>query len=293
MPLKRFGATAPKQYDFTQTGIGLGGYSDNFANMVPRTVRLPGLDGGFDEFGRARAPSEIGQVRQEVTISAETRTEMDAKRDTVRAMADWGKQRLFMQPTDPALAERWCWARVNNIQISRDEGQQTDLMQRLSIIWQASDPRWYAAGTENTVFWGEGATWGGGAKWGGALGITACSGLSTSISINRSGNATVYPRFFIRCSSSQSCQNPIIQRLNGAEVVDQVAWVGTVAANQTLAIDARGLSVKLDGSNAYAAFSALNPAWFSLLPGSNSLKVLFANSGDAASVHVAYYEGYY
>jgi hypothetical protein len=291
MPLKQFGTASPKLYSFTQAGVVLGAYSDNFANLVPKTSRIFGMDGGFPEFGDDRPPSEIGTVRQSVTLVATTRALMEAKRDLLKQIADWGKQKLVMTPTDGGL-ERSCYATINSIQMNKNEGEHTDLWQTAQIIWQVVYPRWRTVGTES-VLWDDGWAWDDGTVWGGGGGFAA-SGTSTSTTVTNNGKATVQPRISILCGAGQTVTNPIIQRLVNNIVIDEVLYVGTLVAEDALEINCRAWSVELNNTNAYSsAFDFTHPSWFRLEPGANTVRVLFTNPGDAATVQLAYYEEYY
>jgi hypothetical protein len=266
-------------------------FAHNFANVVPATVRLPALSGGFDELGEAPAPSEIGRVTTSFVLTADSRSEMEAKRDAVKAMVGWGVGRLYVQPSDPALAQRWCTARVNNVGIPERPDEHTDLFQRVTVDWQVSDPRWYALGTE-TWKWGDGTPWGQ-SKWGGAVPQVAASGLVTFFTITTLGSALTRPRITIACATGQTALNPKIQRGIGPTVVDEVAWTGTLNAGDSLEINCRGWTVKKNGADAYSSsFAFLHPDWMRLLPGLNALAVVLGNSGNACSVTLRYYEAF-
>jgi hypothetical protein len=271
-------------------------YRDNFGNVVPRTVKLPGVAGGFDEYGDDPAPGEIGSISFTFYLEALARSEMTAKRDAVRKMLSWGKSLLYMQPSDPALAERFCFARLNNVDIPENREKHTDLFQRVALTFQSGDPYWLSIGTENSAFWGDQVSYYGDnvTTWGGATTPTAISGLSTTVNVTRSGSAIVQPRLLFRCASGQTITNPIVQRLINNVVVDQVSWTGTLGSYEVLDIDCRGMAVRSTQLNAYNNLAVITPWWLRLYPGvTNTLKVLLANSGDACSLRVAYYEGWY
>src|SRR5687768_4199120 len=86
---------------------------DNFSDMVPRTTRIPGADGGFDQFGEEKAPSEIGSVSVSFEQYADSNEDLQTKRDLVRAMAAWGVCTLHKDCG--AEGTRYCSARVNSI----------------------------------------------------------------------------------------------------------------------------------------------------------------------------------
>lgn len=288
----RFGS-GDQLYTFPDTGVA---YSDNFRDLVPRTTRLPGLTGGFDELGEEPAPSEIGKVNFSFWLHTELegragRVRMTRLRDAVNEMAAFGWKRLYMQPEDPDADERYCTARINSIQMSERADNRHDLSQRVSVVWQVPDPRWYTQGTE-AWSWGDGTLWSG-APWGGSATAQACSGTSTDITITTQGNAITYPRLIISCAAGQSAQNPTVQRLVGSgTVADEISYTGSLSAGDSLTINCRKSSVKLGAANAYDDFSFNYPDWLRLFPGENTLRVTLANSSDACSIRVLYYEAY-
>src|SRR5436190_4474784 len=89
-------------------------FSTNFANLVPRTVRLPGVSGGFNEFLGQPAPSEIGKVSASFYLVPNKRAgeNITTLVDRLLSIADWGEQRLWSQPYDTSLRERWCNAYI-------------------------------------------------------------------------------------------------------------------------------------------------------------------------------------
>lgn len=291
MPLIRFGDGA-RSYDFTRDFVFLQDYSDNFSDLVNRVVRVPGVSGGFDEYGDDPTPQEIGQLSQRLILKSPTREGMEVLRDEIKAMQRWGKLWLYMRPSNPALPVRKCRARINNIQISKQEQGHTDLHQRVSLTFQVPFPVWFTDGTEPLI-WGGGGTWGGGGIWGGTSGFTA-SGVETDEVITISGNAVVQPRIVIECDASQTCEDPTIQTIVGGEVVDEVSYTGTLGNNDSLEINCRALSVLLNGNNAYSStFDFNDPSWIRLYQGDNTVRVTFANSGDEATIRMFYNEGYY
>lgn len=290
MPLKQFGTVAPQLYSFTQSGVYLGTYGDNFANLVPKTTRIFGMDGGFPEFGDDRSPSEIGTVRQALTLVSTTRAGMQAKRDALASMADWGKQKLVMTTTDGT--ERFCYGAINSITINRDEAQNTDLWQPATLYWQVFYPRWRTLGTESKL-WDEGWSWDDGTVWGGGGGFSA-SGLATDQTVTNNGKTTVQPRISIICGAGQTVTQPTIQRLVNGIIVDEIVFGGTLVAGDTLEINCRAWSVEKNNVDAYtSSFDFLHPSWFRLAPGSNTIRVRQFNISGAATIQFAYYEEYF
>jgi hypothetical protein len=285
MKITRFG-TGHRTYDFEANGVYVTSYSDNFGDVVPRTQRLPGMDGGFDQYGGRRAPVEIGKVTLGLTLVAPTRASMDALRRDIRQIAGWGTQRLF-RSVDYQNDEQWCYARINSAQLALNEGRHSDLFQPVQVVFQAPDPAWYAQGTEAWA-WGDGTKWAE-KEWGGAGIPIFASGLQTDITETVGGNFPTMPRIIVTPGLGRSCTNPTIQVLNGLAVVDEVRYTGTLAGLDTLKVDARAMAVTVNGVDAYADFDYRRGGWFELSPGDNAIRVTFANVGDRADVRLRYF----
>jgi hypothetical protein len=194
-----------------------------------------------------------------------------------------------MQPSDSAAEERYCDARIIDIEYDKQEDRFSDLHQPFRITWSVSYPRWL---TEGSV----GAIWGialyGQAEWPGIA--LAASGVLTETTLTNSGNAITHPQITIACSGSQTAENPTVQRIVDSVVVDEVTRTMTLGNSETLVIDARDLSVLYEGNDAFdSAFDYDHPEFLRLLPGSNTIRVVFANSGDAATVTFKYNDAYY
>lgn len=287
--LTRFGSGA-QLYTFTPDNqISL---RDNFRNVVPRTTRLPGLSGGFDEYGRLAAPGEIGNVQVVFWLHADSEAEMTTLKNTIGGLASWGVKRLYRQPTDEDQNEQYCEARINSVEYSSNVRDMPNLRLRVTMNFQVANPNWFSRGTE-TVSWGDGSLWGGGESWGGVATANACAGLQNDFSLTVGGNATTYPRIKIACGAAQTASDVIIRRLENSVVVDEVRYNATLIANDSLIINCRALDIKKNGTDAYSsAFSFQQAGWFRLAAGSNTMRVLMDNSGDACSIYFYYYEAY-
>lgn len=284
MRLLRFG-DSPLSYTFPEAQSG---FSTNFGDTLTATSRVPGLHGGFDDLGDEVGASEIGKVNLTFFLWSETREGMTAKRDEVMKMADWGVQKLYLQPTDPGLSLRWCKARVNSIQPPEQPNEHTDLRQPVTMIWQAASPFWKVDPFTQYLY--------GTALYGSMImgGVTAdnVSGTSTTISKTVGGSAYTQAKLTLYCEAGQSIANPIIQRVVNGSVVDQVSYAGTLNANDVWVVDAQTYSVSLNGNAAYdTTFDYLHPSLFRLAPGSNSIRVL-ADSGAAGKLAIKWLELY-
>jgi hypothetical protein len=195
---------------------------------------------------------------------------MQALIDAVYALPALGKRKLYFRAQGETLW-RWCYARVNNINLPRDFSKHTDLFQSGSITFQASEPHWYLDEASDSV---------------------TASGTQTNDTITPTGNDMVLPLITVSCGVGQTCQNPKIQRLVSSVVMDEVVWTGTLTAGQNLIINCRSKSVKRDTVDGYSAFDFEHPSWFRLASGANSVRVIFANAGDAATVLFTWFPTY-
>jgi hypothetical protein len=272
-------------YEFADT---VATFSDSFGDVVPHTVRLPGSSGGLDGYGLDAAPSAVGKVECEFWLHAETDAEMQQKRDAVRAMAGWGKGLLRVRTEDGQ--ERFTWARVNFINMQQRANAPVSRHQRVKVIFQVSAPRWYAEGTEAPL-WGGGESWGGGAKWGGEATIQAVSGGEVTFTVTNSGNGTALPRITVYTDSGETAHGVTLQRIvDGVDVADEVAYPGTLGDGDTLEVDCRAASVKVNGADAYAGLTYQEPDWFTLAHGANTIKVITGQAGDVCRVALRWYD---
>lgn len=259
---------------------------------VPRVTRLPGVSGGFDEFGFSPSPSEIGNVRFRFIMIASTESAMSPLRDAVKGLPTLGVDRLYIEPYAGAT-QRWAWARINNITMPEDYRKRARNYQEVTIDFQLSNPRWFSENAEGTHRWGDGHTYGAASALPAIPGLapTVVSGLSTVLNRTNNGNAIARPRLILRCAAGQFYENPIIERTKKGFVVDQVALFRTITAGQIMEIDCRRLAVKVDGFDAYGAdFLAQNPDWMKLEPGVNAIQIRSTNAGSAGTLRIAYYD---
>ncbi len=244
--------------------------SDSFGDLVPNTARLPMLDGGFDRFGADPAPAEIGRINVSFALTAETREAMQAQIDAVRTLARLGKRKLTWQPQGSANA-RWCWARVNNIGTPRRPAEHSDLMQRVSITFQASDPHWYEDEDTDEI---------------------VATGTSTDGTIAVTGNCPALARVVVFCDTGETAHNPTVRRIVDSETLDEMAYSGIMVADDELIMDAQAKAVTLNAVAAYDAFSFVHADWLRLMPGSNTIRVALGDAGDSCVVDVYWYPTY-
>jgi hypothetical protein len=263
---------------------------DNFRRVISKTTRLPGLDGGFDEYGMGRAPHEVGTVRTSFWLGDfATLADATAALDELGALPSWGVRRLWKQPTDTALDTRFCEARV--IEIPNDV-RVFDLphkRRQIEISFEVSNPVWIGAGTE-AITWGGGSLWGDGSVWGGTGTWEAVSGPETTFTVTvADGNTPTPPRINFECEAGETAENIIIERLVGGVVHDRLAFNDVLTAGDQLGFNCRALTVRLNNVNAYTSAFAFDTArWFTLEPGANNIRVRLENGGDAGRIRFSY-----
>lgn len=281
--LKRFGNI----YIFPNTQINL---NTNFGDLVTRTRRLPFADGGYDDLGDGRGLSEIGSIKTDYWLFFESREDATSKIDAIKKMANAGLQRLFMQPMDHDMPERWCFARLNNMSIPQDAKNQPHERVKVSLTFQVSDPFWYTQG--NSAVWSGGARYGDGTRWSGNV-ATVVSGNSTTLTLTNNGNTYTHAQIAIRPTSGQSCVDPIVRRIVDGQVLDEVSYTGVLNDQDNLFIDSRKASVRLNNVSAYTnVFNTKTSYFMRLMPGDNTLQIKFAQSTDAANVCIRWLERY-
>lgn len=258
-------------------------YQDNFASLINRTARLPGVSGGISQIGSGRSLKEVGTVRADIWLHFGDAVEWSDKLTSLRQMADWGVLPLYRQPM--VGAEQWCWARLTDIQIPMDVRNVPHLRLKAQISFEVSDPHWYRAGTE--LLWNDGvSTWGGGGNWdrnSAAASPTTITGSGT-LSLTNTGNAMTLARLLLLYNTG----NPywvVVNRIVNGEVVDQARWAGTLASGEYIGIDPRRQRCFKGpvGTSQMDTFSAMHPDWMRLEPGTNTLQVQTATSIQVAA----------
>lgn len=254
-------------------------FDDNFGDAVPRTLRLPGMDGGYDQFGDDPAPTEIGRITLRLKVAqdgmdlASQGSAMQALRDDLRALTGMGRQVLTIEPSG-GTAQRWTWARANFVQINQKMPAISDRLSDFTIDWQAADPHWYSDNANSGT-------------------AVAASGTATDFTLNNGGNARTVPTLTLIAGTAALASGVTVRRLDGTAVVDEVSYGGTVSAGGTLVIDCRALAVRLGGADGYGtAFAYEHPAWLRLLPGDNDYRIILG-SGQTASVTFDWDDAWY
>ena len=266
---------------------------DNFRNVIARTNRMPGLSGGYDEYGKGIAPAEIGNVLYSFLYEASSEADMQAKKEALGRMKTFGKKRLYKQPVDDTLTERYCEARVNSIDFTETSGKRPEKRLEFTVNFQVDNPYWLTQGTEAPQY-GDGSIYGSGVTYGGSPVTQPLVGEDNSFSVTPNGNDISYPRLTLEVPAGESAENIRIQRLVNGSVIDQVRYAGVLAAGDILEINCRAYAVYLNGGNGYTTdFSFNTSAWFKLIGGTeNTISVLMDNPTDEIDLEMRYYEAY-
>jgi hypothetical protein len=233
---------------------------------VPRTVRLPGMDGGYDLLGDDAPPVEIGRVTWRYRLLADTRPQMEALRDTVKAMVRSGRQQLVMETSGGT--QRWTYAKINNVGMPDSVVRRSERVQDVTLDFQVPHPRWFSTAASSPV-------------------VQACSGTNTTYTITTGGTAIAKATITVDPGATLT-SGVIVQRLVSSVVIDEVDFNASLVASDLLVVDARALSVKKNGADAYGnTFSTKTPGWFRLVPGDNTIKVILVGA-ETASVSIAW-----
>lgn len=260
-------------------------YTDNFNDLVQRVTRLPNVDGGYREYGSHRSPSEIGNVRVGFWLFADNPTSMQFNLDQLAALHAYGLTKLYRRTLDSS-SFRWCEAEVSSIQFPQNARDMPSYRQRVVINFSVADPHWYEIGNEQYV-WGD-DTWNE-AFWGNPAVTRTLSTNTTTFTETVLGNAVTYPRFVVTNPTGVEFTTLTIRRLNGAEILDEVVYTGTLSQNETLEIDCRKQSVTVNGTSAYNSFTYLKPSWFRLMPGQNTIRAILGTKLGNSNLTLRYY----
>lgn len=266
--------------------------TDNFGNLVTRVQRMPGVDGGFDEYGDGPAPGEVGHVQAFVLIDERYPELIKQILDEWRGISTWGTGRLYKRVMGSDDDVRWCEARVSSLPFTQSARERSHRRQRIQMSFQVASPFWLKQGTAGPQ-WGDGiATWGDGITyWGGSEEFVELSGTVNEIYRMSSGTAPTPVRIDVKVPQGESAQNVVVQRLALGDVMDEVSWLDTLDAEDRLIIDSMSQAVLLNGDNAFGnAFSFEDPRWFMLMPGENTIRVTMANAGDKIEIRFLYYD---
>jgi len=244
-------------------------FRDNFARFDPLETVLPGLDGALDQGGAGAA----GRIEYRLRLAADSAAAMVTARDAIKGLARIGAAELVIEPS-PGGAQRSTWARLIDAAIEEGYAAETHVRSEAVLTFAAPTPRWFSTAQPT----GSGTA-------------QACGGVLTEFTRTANGNAAAYPVIAVTAGSALTSVK--IQRIVSGAAVDEVAYMGAIGAGGLLVIDARALQVTRNGVDAYNAyFSALDPAWFRLMPGANTIRVILG-AGESAAVSVTWKDCWY
>ena len=281
--LKRFGSGS---FLYTFPTDAQVSYTDNFASMVTKTVRLPGVNGGLSNLGTGPGLSPIGTVRADILLEFNDYVEATDKVASLRAMAGYGLMPLGRQPL--YAAEQFCVARRNEAQLQQAVQNTPHKRLKVPLVFEVPDPCWYRAVSGFGKLWDDGVTnWDDGSVWDADTGYVVSG--STTWSFTNPGNTYTLPRLFL-VNGSISDRNSIrVQRMVNGAAADDFSYTATLATGTYLDVDParRRVSVGPVGTNALGSFTAISPDWLRLMPGSNSLKI---TSSGGLTLYLQYLE---
>lgn len=278
---------AGNTYNFAAT-LGDQDYRDNFKDTQVRFSRVAGADGGVDEYGSGRAPGAVGNIQVSMMLESATREGMQALRDDLAKIKEWGLGQLYFQPTDPAAVQRWCICRLDNIDAPEKRHKHTDLYQPVKLTFQTGEPYWLTVGNQN--LWDSAYSWNSAINWDGA-GFTTITG-SGLLTATNNGNAYTVGRFVGRVTGATAFSQLIVRRLVNGAVIDEMILFLSLVQNDMIEFDPRKQWVLVNGIDQFANFIFRHPDWLRLLPGANSIEVITDQAAAQLDVAVRYFERY-
>lgn len=293
--INRFGQGA-LEFDFTASHIVLeDDPTDNFDQVRGQLTELPGLSGAFNEYGLSPAPTVPGTITQELALVTTGSQSMDSYRDALNKIVSWGTQPLFKRLDDyPTSAERFCYAFVERIQDDRS-GNHNNRFQRVRLTWRAPDPRWFALPSGWELY---GDAQYGTAQWASPNQTLSASGVESEKTFTYNGNVPAEIHLVIKTSASQVVTSPVvIERLVNQYPVEKITITESLANSEQFDLNARRhkatRTVGALRSSIYdSRFVNTAAPWLTAVNGSNTYRITFGDSGDAATVEWWYYESY-
>lgn len=199
--LTRFGSGGESGRVYTFTPDNQISLSNNFANMVTRTERIPGASGGFGSYRDEPLSSEIGSVSYSFWMYYNSASEGKSAREALMAIADWGLQRLWVRPMG-GLGERWCWAVVNNITSNWNAQDVNHRRVRVTITFHVPDPFWYSYPFE-AIYLDDGHVMDTGALMSGWASTQYVLDEPQTLTVTVGGNVATLPKLFIEAAGRQ------------------------------------------------------------------------------------------
>lgn len=268
-----------------QQDIGAIGTRTSYTN-------LPG-GGGYDNYGNDQAPRGVYSLPASGELMGETQAEVLADADALRAKRG-RRAKLYARVDDNSV--RWVWARLRDVRITRRP--EHVLFLPVDLQFDITSPVWYGTTHGADWEWNDGTLWDSGAAWNQATNDVfplAWDDFNIFTVVN-DGNATI-DNAILTVTAGAAAVTAFGVVSEDADGVDQAdwEWTGTLAAGQSLVIDAGKQSIENNGTGAYAnlTFNAGHalPGWFRLDPGSTSLVISFVSTADA-TLTVTFADGF-
>lgn len=292
MTIDRFGS-GTQLYTFIASRVQA--HDDTFRTLQPKVDRLPGISGGYSQFGTQPPPAGEGTVTMDYVLVANSVEEITALKDALNQMLWWGEKKLYLKPSNyPTEKERWCMATCVDVSMPVDD-KKSQLWQRVKIKWSVPNPFWYATGSNSGPWrWGDGTKWGSGALWGGGGNATQIvAGNNNDLTFSTVGNQPTYPKITLTCATGQLVTGPFtIARMVGDVVVDELELNTSLSEGDSIEINVPANRVLLNGTGAYASLTHNRSYWLKFLPGSNILRLITGDSDDSYTLSIYYYDVY-
>lgn len=271
---------APFQVRYNATG---------FRNIAAQLMKLPGLDGGIDQFGSGPGQTVNGDISIDGWFEGDTPTDVQNLLDAAGQLADLGIGRLYIQPE--VGLERFCHARLNANAWSQNVRDVPHRRQRVQFNFQVAQAKFYSDAGYWPPFFDGTYDWDGTIDWGENTYVIDASGVSTEDTLTIDGNATAQPIVSIRPESSDTVENVRVQRVVGGQVMDEISYAGTLTDTDELSVDGGRQYSQLNGVTTWGPnVTYRHPELFRLAPGANTIRILAENAGDAVRVRIWYLE---
>lgn len=192
----------------------------------------------------------------------------------------------------PTNTVRWAWAWLHPIDPERHYQRPTH--DEISLEWTILSPYWHG------LYHGNGLDLGTGEMLDDALvldyagsvydTVFSLTASPQNVTLVNNGNAPVVDAVITVRAGNAAITSTSIS-------IGGVAWTfsGTIASGTDLVVDMGGMSVKNNGVDAYAQFTAPTTQldWFLIPPGSNTVTVTTTGGGTGTSVTFTYFDAWH
>lgn len=283
--------------------------SDNFMDFVPSTDRIPGMDGGFDNYGWDTAPAQIGNVAISFILANDDTTTLQTLIDQFSQLAALGTKELRKYPHGASSTQfRYCLAKFNNVTNTEDLTDGFDqYVRRITVNFQVVVPVWqrrlanaaewaYSGGADNLV-WNSGTQY-----WDGMGATVNIAGYSAQLIVEYLGTAPSPLLVVLNTGAGQAIYNPRIQvHYDLTQPLFEVRWYGGISNGESLIIDSRRrqvilLSTTRPPNEEYGNLWVSSADWLQLLPnlaGSYNIQLYSERSTDAGVFRLSWTDNFY